>query len=559
MQARDDKSPVQPHRKTNGETHETPSPSDRAAVEKEIVRLSRLTPLEFELQRKAAAKSAGLGVVALDRLVTAERRKAEAAIYEAAGQGRPIEFREIERWAEPVEGEALLTNAARIVHEYVVVSDEQADALALWAIYTHVFALFDHTPRLFLTSPEMSSGKTRAVLVLRRMVARAYLVSAAISPACLRYVIEAHHPTLLLDEMDALLKGPKEMVQMLRGILNAGFNREDANVPALVPTPDGGWEPRNFSVFCAQVYSGIGDVPATTRSRSIVIEMKRKLPNETIKRLRECDGADLHIVQRMAARWAFDNADALRAAEPANIPGELNDRAADAWEPLLMIANLAGGAWPERACRAACALSGARATTAETTGTMMLADIRQAFAEKVVDRLSSGEMAQYLAGLDGRPWSEWNNGKGISKGQLSRTLAMKWKLSSRSIRLPGGGQTQKGYHRDDFTEVFQRWLPPEPPTQNGTTAHTEQAFEKAAISADPKMAQDETCAVSANRQKPDDDGRCAAVPFSNRGDGQKCEIETDDALAERAAILEIEGGLSREDAGRVARDEELLE
>jgi hypothetical protein len=91
------------------------------------------------------------------------------------------------------------------------------------------------------------------------------------------------------------------------------------------------------------VLSGIGDLPDTVRDRSIEIEMKRKRADEKVKRLRRKDGEDLRVLGRKSARWARDNLTKLAEAQP-DIPAGLNDRAADAWEPLFAIADLAGWA-----------------------------------------------------------------------------------------------------------------------------------------------------------------------------------------------------------------------
>ena len=114
-------------------------------------------------------------------------------------------------------------------------------------------------------------------------------------------------------------------------------------------------------VVTAMALSGIGDLPETVRDRSIEIEMKRKLHSETVKRLRRRDGADLNEIARKLARWSLDSIDKLRTAEPT-VPDGLNDRAADAWEPLVALADLSGGDWPIRA-RAAASLSGAPFTS----------------------------------------------------------------------------------------------------------------------------------------------------------------------------------------------------
>jgi hypothetical protein len=196
-----------------------------------------------------------------------------------------------------------------------------------------------------LKSAQKRSGKSRLVEVLFRTVARPLLTSG-ITPAALLRIIEMRAPTLLLDEMDAAMKQDREMAEALRGIINSGFNRTGARFIMNVPTSGGGYEPREFSTWAPQLLSGIGDLPDTVRDRSIEIEMQRKRSDETVKRLRRHDGDDLNVLGQKSARWAKDNLASLFKAMP-EIPTGLNDRAADAWEPLLAIADHAGGDWPQ--------------------------------------------------------------------------------------------------------------------------------------------------------------------------------------------------------------------
>jgi hypothetical protein len=82
--------------------------------------------------------------------------------------------------------------------------------------------------------------------------------------------------------------------------------------------------------------------------------MYRRRRDEIVERLR-LDRLDEFIpLARRCARWALDNVARLRGADPP-VPAELHDRAADNWRPLLAIADLAGGDWPEKKTRpAAC-------------------------------------------------------------------------------------------------------------------------------------------------------------------------------------------------------------
>ena len=352
----------------------------------------------------------------------------------------------------------MLDELVAALRRYVVLTNLQADAVALWIVFTHVHDAFDVSPRLAVKSPQKRSGKTTLFSVLDRVVARPRGASGITSSALLR-IIELYRPTMLIDEMDALMGRDKEMSEALRGLMNAGFSRAFATLTMNVKTGDGGYEPREFSCWAPLALAGIGDLPETVRDRSIEIEMKRKLPSETVKRLRRRDGADINEVGRKLARWSLDSIDKLRTAEP-KMPDGLNDRAADAWEPLVAVADLAGGDWPNRARAAALALSGDELAIAkdDNVDTMLLSDIRNAFASRGADKLSGETLTDHLVGLEGRPWAEWKNSKPLTKNQLSRRLK-KYGVVSGAIELGGDEGRLKGYRLEDFEDVFARYLP----------------------------------------------------------------------------------------------------
>jgi hypothetical protein len=148
--------------------------------------------------------------------------------------------------------------------------------------------------------------------------------------------------------------------------------------------------------------------------------------------------------------------DALRIAEPV-MPEGYSNRRADNWRPLLAIADVAGGEWPERARRAAFALE--RSDTGQTTPIMLLSDIRDLFQQRTSDRLSSADIVTHLAGLYGRPWPEFGRAqKPISQNQLARLLKP-FNIFPRGVRI--GDETPKGYLLSDFADAFDRYLPAE--------------------------------------------------------------------------------------------------
>ena len=298
--------------------------------------------------------------------------------------GAAITFAVLEPWPEPVDGAALLDELVNALRAYVVLAAGQANAAALWIVFTHAHDAFDTSPRLVAKSPQKRSGKTTLFRVLSRLVARPRFLSGITSAALLR-VIELHGPTLLIDELDALMAGDKEMAQALRGLINAGFDRAGARLIMNVPTPDG-YEPREFSCWAPVALAGIGRLPDTVRDRSIELEMKRKLPTETVQKLRRRDGAELNELARKLVRWTEDNVNALKTAAPT-MPDGLNDRAADAWEPLVAVADRAGGSWPGLARAASLTLSGEDLKD-DNIDALLLSDIRDVFVVKGGDRIT---------------------------------------------------------------------------------------------------------------------------------------------------------------------------
>ena len=78
-------------------------------------------------------------------------------------------------------------------------------------------------------------------------------------------------------------------------------------------------------------------------------------PGESVDRWRERrDGEPMKDLGARLGTWVRWHLDGLRDAEP-DMPVE--DRAADTWEPLFAIADLAGGDWPKRAAAASIANS----------------------------------------------------------------------------------------------------------------------------------------------------------------------------------------------------------
>ena len=424
--------------------------------------------LRLKMETRCRVSSLEGAVAALAKRTTADvaepsgRGKAKAKdgpTAEDAAQGGAITFPKVEPWAEPVDGARLLDDLVELIQGYVVLTATQAHAAALWVTFAHAHDAFDTSPRLVARSPQKRSGKTTLFRILSRLVAKPRFLSGITSAALLR-VIELYGPTLLIDELDALMAGDKEIAQALRGLINAGFDRAGARLIMNVPTPDG-YEPREFSCWAPVALAGIGKLPDTIRDRSIELTMKRKLSSERVKKLRRRDGAELNEFARKLVRWAEDNIAALRVAAPA-MPEVLNDRAADVWEPLVAIADRVGDAWPAQARAAALSLSGADMQD-DSIDALLLADIRDVFLAKGGDRIAGRDLIAALNALEDRPWSEWSRGRPMSQAQMSRRIG-EYGIVSGNIKTGFGSEVVKGFYFRKFEDAFARYLSPDTPS-----------------------------------------------------------------------------------------------
>jgi putative DNA primase/helicase len=366
-----------------------------------------------------------------------------------AGSGSDVLVASPEPWQTPVDGASLLGELEAAIAAHAVLPDGAATAMALWILHTYCIDAAAITPRLAIVSPTKRCGKTTVLKLLGALACKP-LGAASLTPAVLYRVVEAYAPTILVDEADTFLAEQDE----LRGILNAGHDRHSAVVPRCVGDD---FEPKVFHVFGAVAIAAIGKLPDTLTDRSIVIEMKRKAPTEKLQKLRRRQREALAALPRQCARWAADNLKALSEREP-EVPDDLDDRAADNWEPLLAIADQAGGAWPQRARATALLLSGGRADSAETgdAGVQLLADVRSVFVETGIDKSTTKALLESLAELEGRPWAEWNRGRPLTARQLGSLLG-RFGIKPGTIRV--GDATPKGYVLGDLADAFGRYLP----------------------------------------------------------------------------------------------------
>lgn len=426
--------------------------------------LAQMRPLDYGRIRKRLAKDGGVSAKDIDAEVIPLRPK-HADPAGGAKKGSEINFEEPEPWPQEVYGAVLLDGLADTFRRFLALPEHGAAALALWTIFSHSISAFYVAPILALLSPEKQCGKSSTLDIIRHLCRRP-LASSSITPAAMFRAIEQWKPTLLVDEADAFLKKNEE----LRGVINSGHTRGSAYV--IRAAGDGAdLEPRVFSTWSAKVIAMIGQPPDTIEDRSVIISLRRKGPAEEVERLRLDTLPQLtEELRRKAARWAADNLDSLKAADP-EMPELASHRAADNWRPLIAIADAAGGDWPKLARGAAEALSGTGSDDSSVR-VQLLSDIRQIFEEKEAERLFSSEIVEALNVLEDRPWPEWRRGLPLTPAGLARLLKP-FHLKPKKLRL--GSEAKQGYEIEEFSDAFGRYLPskPEHPEQSAYSLKNE--------------------------------------------------------------------------------------
>ena len=373
-----------------------------------------------------------------------------------------------------IDGASLLADVHQFLGRFVVYPSTHAHvAYTLWIAHAHAMEAWDSTPRIAFLSPEPSSGKTRA-LEVGEILTPNPVEAVNVTPAYLFRKVGAEEgaPTILYDEIDTVF-GPKAKDnEEIRGLLNAGHRRGAVAGRCVVRGKT--VETEEIPAYCAVALAGLGWLPETLLSRSIVIRMRRRAPTEKIEPFRRRDEVEKgHELRDQLAAWAAAKSKILYAMRPA-MPAGIEDRNADVWEALFAIADAAGGSWPKRVREAAVALIAAGREREPSLGICLLADLRTVFTAAKKGGLFTKVILSALHAMDEAPWKDLRGSKKKDKdsgGLDDRGLALRLRqygIKSKQIRH--GDVTMKGYQRADLEDAWARYLPP--PSHTSETSET---------------------------------------------------------------------------------------
>ncbi|MFG3474207.1 DUF3631 domain-containing protein [Streptomyces sp. NPDC047980] len=358
------------------------------------------------------------------------------------------------------EGAVLLDDLHAAIGRYVVLPSEEAlTAVTLWVAASHIQPALQHAPRLAVVGPTKGCGKSRVLDVLHETVSRP-MMTVNTSPAVVFWIIGEDPPTLLVDEADTIF-GPKAGdKEDLRGLLNAGHQR---NRPAWrISGPE--HKPTAFPTFAMAALAGIGDLPDTIMDRAVVLRMQKRKPGEKVAPFRSRHSVpELNALRDRLAAWLTPLRGTAHRLVP---PMPVEDRAADTWEPLVIVADLAGGHWPAQARAACLAMTRTELVQDEQTTlkTRLLRDIRRAFEQHGdTEALRSHDLLAALIQDAEAPWAEYGT-KGLNAYHLANLLR-DFGIGPANHRFENGKQA-KAYARNQFLDAWARYCPdPAQPTR----------------------------------------------------------------------------------------------
>jgi hypothetical protein len=363
-----------------------------------------------------------------------------------------------------VAGDALLDEVSSFLGRFVAYpAPEALTAHALWCAHAHLMGCWETTPRLAFLSPEPGSGKTRALEMTELLVPRPIMAVNMSSAALFRKVGDKEGlPTICFDEIDTVF-GPKAREnEELRGLLNAGYRRGAKTFRCHIGPK--GPIVEEIEAFSAVALAGLGDLPDTILTRSIIVRMQRRRADEFVEQYRRrLNAAEGEALRAKLAAWTAAVEDRASTYIP-DMPDGIEDRAADCWESLLTIADLAGGEWPHRARVSAVSLVSLARDRGQSLGIKLLEDLRTVFGDK--DKLSTEQILRELIAIEESPWGDLH-GKPLDARGLARRLKP-YRAAPTQIREGEG--TCKGYRREDLYDAWQRYaLSPEKRETSETT------------------------------------------------------------------------------------------
>ncbi len=337
----------------------------------------------------------------------------------------------------------LAIQADQLILAHCITTEHERTALVLWSLATYGYDHYRIFPRLLAISPERRCGKTTLLEVVGALC-RNSIQASNLTPAILSRIKNlVDDPTLIIDEADTFIKNADGDI---KGLINSGHTKSGAQVLKCVGDSH---KPQVFDTWHPMVIASIGALEDTIMDRSVIINLRRKLPSEDVKRLPIDLSSEWLQWRSKALRWFLDNPTAFDDANQIEPAYRGNDRALDNWVPLFTLAKAIDETWYSR-CEAAYAEL-VNEVEMELP-TRLLSDIRNYVVRAANTRISSSSLTQHLKADESSPWAEMR----LTPARVASMLAP-YNIKPKDMRIDG--KVLRGYESIQFEDSFERYLP----------------------------------------------------------------------------------------------------
>jgi hypothetical protein len=391
----------------------------------------------------------------------------------------------------------VLDDARAFIGDYVSATDEQLDAMTLYACATHAMDAWVTFGRMLFHSEVEESGKTHAMNITLSLCAdpldtegTQYALQAAMLSSS--NVPEQPTPTLYRDEIsdvtgrNGMSGGRNPIMKYLR----KGYKRGATDMVSR-----SGVEER-YSIFTAFLMTGLRPacVPRDVRSRCVCLKMLRGKPRKYFD-IRESEpyAAELQKAVASAVKALIPELSKFRGR---GLHPKLSARKLEVWEPLLAVAYTLGGQeWLNRAVAAFASLALDESdNVALTPRQQVIRDVAGIAEGYDNDFVPTMELADTLRRMDNPLYAS------CTDIALAKLIGNSVPTDAMQKRL--GNARYWGYLRSDLISAWEAAQPAESPDAeiqeehnpyateiiddglDGTDSDTEQAIENGEVTSD---------------------------------------------------------------------------
>jgi MoxR-like ATPase len=360
---------------------------------------------------------------------------------------------------EPYEVAPPLDRVEEYLRRFVVYPNAHAVvAHVLWIIHTHLMDCWDTTPRIAFMSPRPSSGKTRALEVSELLVPSPELSANTSAAAMVRIIAEARkeerYVTVLYDEIDEVFNKKEDGIADLKSAFNAGYRRNGRFTRCI----NAGGSIGRFACYAPLAMAGLKTLPDALARRTIFINMKPRANDEPKEDFILRDQPEqAEPIYDALAEWCEKRRAEISGYRP-DMPAAVVDRNKEIWEPLITIADMAGGEWPDRARDAAVFLVGAAMDDSVKAGSdiELLIHIREAFLN--ADKIHADELVRRLCNREESPWMDMGWGKPLTTAILRERLKPYVPHDRKRTQVFIDGTNRTGYRLEDFHDAWKHYV-----------------------------------------------------------------------------------------------------